>query len=188
MRVGSSAPAFTFPNHPYAMSGLARVIIADGDHAGALAIYQRMFGETPTPELAFAIGDLEARRGRGEAAEAMYVEGERLEREGWAQEEPQPQALARFLAERDRNIPEAIALAESAAAMRRDVMTMDALAWAYYKGGRLPEAARASLAALRTGTRDAKILFDAAEIRAAHGDAAGAAAIRQRAGGLQGAF
>ena len=74
------------------------------------------------------------------AAEPYYVEAERLEREGWASEEPQPQALARFLAERERKIPEAVRLAEEAAGQRRDIHTMDALAWAYFKAGRLSEA------------------------------------------------
>jgi tetratricopeptide (TPR) repeat protein len=158
--------AFTFPNHPYALTGLARVHAAEGDHAAALAIYEAMFQSSPTPELAFAIGDLHARLGRPDRAEALYVEGERLERDGWAQEEPQPQALARFLAERDRRIPDAIALAEQAAAHRRDIHTMDALAWAYFKGGRIDEAARAIQAALRTGTRDEKILAHARAIAA----------------------
>jgi tetratricopeptide (TPR) repeat protein len=149
------------------MSGLARVKVADGDHAAALTIYERMFAVAPTPETAFAIGDLHATLGDRDRAEAMYVEGERLEREGWASEEPQPQALARFLAERDRKIPEAIALAEEAATRRRDVMTMDALAWAYFKGGRIEQAARAIDAALRTGTRDERVLAHAAAIAAA---------------------
>jgi Tfp pilus assembly protein PilF len=110
----------------------------------------------------------------------MYVEGERLEREGWQTEEPQPQALARFLAERNRKIPEAVRLAEEASARRQDVHTLDALAWSYYKAGRLAEARHAIARALRTGTRDARILTHAAAIAAAAGDDAGAAALRAR--------
>jgi tetratricopeptide (TPR) repeat protein len=173
--------AFTFPNHPYVMAGLARLKVADGDHAGALALYERMFDRTPSPEIAFVIGDLHAWLDRPDRAEAMYQHGERLEREGWATEEPQPQALARLLAERGRNIPEAIVLAEEAAAKRRDVHTMDALAWAYFKGGRLEDAYRASEAAIRTGIRDARILYHAATIRTRRGDHAGARELRDRA-------
>jgi tetratricopeptide (TPR) repeat protein len=173
--------AFTFPKHPYAMTGLAQVKEAEQDHAGALALYQEMFAATATPELAFVIGDLHAKAGRAAAAESMYVEGERLEREGWATEEPQPQALARFLAERDRNIPEAVSLAEQAAARRSDIHTMDALAWAYFKAGRLDEAFRASERALRTGTRDARILSHAVAIRERMGDVQSAKALKARA-------
>jgi tetratricopeptide (TPR) repeat protein len=173
--------AFTFPDHPDAASGLARVKLAERDFSGALLMYARIFHRTPSPELAFVIGDLHAWLQQPDEAEGMYVEGERLEREGWANEEPQPQALARFLAERGRKIPEAIALAEGAAAKRRDVHTMDALAWAYFKGGRVDDAYRASEAALRTGTRDARILRHAAAILLRRGDGVGARALLDRA-------
>jgi len=162
--------AFTFPNHPYALSGLARVKIAERDYQGALSLYETVYARTPTPELAAIVGDLHARLGRADRAEELYVEAERLEREGWANEEPQPQALARFLAEHDRNIPEAIRLAEEAAAKRRDIHTMDALAWAYFKAGRLDEAHRAAQEALRTGTRDARIMCHAETIASARGE------------------
>ena len=166
--------AFTFPNHPYAVIGLARVKTAEGDEAGALALYQQLYARTPTPELAAVLGDLHARAGRAELAEMSYLDAERLEREGWASEEPQPQALARFLAERGRKVSEAVTLAETAAANRRDVHTMDALAWAYFKAGRLDRAHRVAQSAVRMGTRDVRILYHAAAIRAAVGDPSGA--------------
>ena len=171
---------FTFPNHPYALSGLARVKIAEGDLRAALALYQQMFQQTQTPEIAAMIGDLNKRLGEAANAESYYVLAERLERDGWASEEPQPQALARFLAGRDRNIPEAVRLAEEAAAVRRDVNTMDALAWAYFKAGRTADAWRAAQTALRTGTRDPRILYHAALILQAHGDRAGSKQLLDR--------
>jgi tetratricopeptide (TPR) repeat protein len=172
--------AFTFPDHPYAMNGLARVKVAEGDLAGAFGIYERSYARAQTPELAATLGDLHARLGRPQLAEAMYVEAERLERDGWAQEEPQPQALARFLAERGRKIPAAVALAEQAAEKRRDIHTMDALAWAYFRAGRLDEAEQAATAALRTGTREPRVVYHAAAIRAERGDASGARALLGR--------
>jgi tetratricopeptide (TPR) repeat protein len=159
--------AYTFPDHPYAMSGLARVKVAEGDLRAALAMYLRLFTKHRTPEIAAAVGDLYAQIGEPAHAEEMYVTAESLEREGWASEEPQPQALARFLAERDRNIADAVKLAEQAATVRRDIFTMDALAWAYFKAGRLDEAAKASDAATRTGTRDGTIRAHAAAIQQA---------------------
>lgn len=171
---------YTFPNHPYAMTGIARVKIAGGDLAGALAIYQRLLQAAPTPEIAAVIGDLQARLGDAVAAERNYVEAEKLERDGWAKEEPQPQALARFLAERDRNTPEAVRLVEQALGVRRDIFTMDAAAWAYFRAGRLDDARKASDAAMRTGTSDVRILYHAAAIRAAQGQAAEASALVAR--------
>lgn len=156
--------AFTFPDHPYAMTGLAKVKLAEGDASAALAMYARLLAKHATPELAAIVGDLHAKLGDATRAEEMYAMAEKLERDGWATEEPQPQALARFLAERDRKIPEAVKLAEEAAAKRRDIFTMDALAWSYFKAGRLDEARKAADAATRTGTRDKTILAHAAAI------------------------
>jgi len=126
------------------------------------------------------VGDLHARLGHAAEAEQHYARAEALEREGWASEEPQPQALARFLAERDRNIAGAVQLAEEAAGKRRDIYTMDGLAWSYFKAGRTDQARRASEAALRTGTRDPRILYHGAAIRAAQGDSSGARALLDR--------
>lgn len=172
--------AFTFANHPYALAGLARVKIAEGDDRGALGLYQQLHARTPTPETAAMLGDLEARRGQADRAESYYLEAERLERDGWAFEEPQPQALARFFAERGRKIEEAVTLAEEAAGRRHDIFTMDALAWSYYQAGRLGEASIAADGALRTGTRDPRILYHAAAIKYAKGDAVSARSILER--------
>ena len=62
---------------------------------------------------------------------------------------------------------EAVGLAEEAARGRADILTMDTLAWAYFKNGQLPEAQRAAAQAMRTGTRNARILCHADVIAAA---------------------
>lgn len=77
---------------------------------------------------------------------------------------PEPAKLARFLADRGKNVAEAVRLAEDAAASRRDIFTEDARAWAYFKAGRLADARKAMAGALRTGTRDRDILAHAKAI------------------------
>jgi tetratricopeptide (TPR) repeat protein len=152
---------FTFPSHPYAMNGRVKLLIARRHYAEALDLSRRA---PTTPESLAMRGDLLARLGQADDAERTYQEAERVEREGWKQEHPQPGALARFLAERGRNIPEAIALAERAARERQDVVTMDALAWSYFKGGRVAEAASAIQHATRLGTVDPRIRCHASVI------------------------
>ena len=152
---------FLFPEHPYALTGRIRLAVARGQHAEALQLLRRA---PATPESLAMRGDLQAHLGDRAAAAASYQESERLEREGWASEQPQPGALARFLAERDRNIPEAVALAERAAAERQDIHTMDAMAWAYFKAGRLADADAAIGRAMRTGTVDPRIRCHATAI------------------------
>jgi tetratricopeptide (TPR) repeat protein len=152
---------FLFPAHPYAITGRIRLLIARHQYEEALDLSQQA---RTTPESLAIRGDLLARIGRGEEAEKTYQEAERVERDGWKQEQPQPGALARFLAERGRNIPEAIALAERAAAERQDVVTMDALAWSYFRGGRVADAAAAMQRATRLGTVDPRIRCHASAI------------------------
>ena len=152
---------FLFPGHPYPLTGQVRLAVERGDYRAALQILERVPG---TPESLAMRGDLLAALGQSSRAEAMYVESERLERAGWATEQPQPGALARFLAARDRHVAEAVRLAERAAAERQDVHTMDALAWAYFKAGRTADASAAIRRALRTGTVDAHIRCHAAVI------------------------
>lgn len=159
---------FTFPSHPYVVNGRIRLSLARRAHAEALRLVETA---AETPETAAIRGDLLAVLGDATGAEAAYQEAERLEREGWEYEEPQPAALARLLAERGRDASEAVALAERAARDRADIHTMDALAWAYFRAGRLDEAAAAIGQALRTGTRDPRIRCHASAIAASQAGA-----------------
>ena len=156
-----SRAEFIFPSHPYAMNGRVRLLIARHRYADALDLSRRV---PTTPESLATQGDLLTRLGHLDDAEKLYRDAERVEREGWQQEQPQPGALARFLAERGRNIPEAIALAERAAAERQDVITMDALAWSYFRAGRVADAASAIQRATRLGTVDPRIRCHASAI------------------------
>ena len=156
--------AFTFPDHPFAMIGQGKVAAARGQRDAALAIYLEQLKRAPTLELAGLIGDVYAREGHAVEAERYYQLGEDLAGPSIAQTEAH---LALFLSERNRKLTQAVKVAEAVAATRHDIFTEDALAWAYFKTGRLDEALSASQRALRTGTRDERILSHAAEIRAA---------------------
>lgn len=168
--------AFTFPEHPFAAIGLAKVQAARQDYAGALAGYEALMARAPSPFLAARIGELQARLGRPAEAARAYA----LAADGWRHDTPEPTLLAAFLASHAldagaaapdaRLAAVALTAAEQAATMRRDIFTMDALAWARFKAGQLAEAREASAQARRTGTRDRVILYHAAAIAEAAGD------------------
>lgn len=162
--------AATFANHPMAMAGLARIKVLDGDLNGARLTLQQQLARVPTPDLAAAVGDLLAATGDATGAEQYFRMAEQIERAAWGNGPAQPQVLARFLADHDRSLAEALTLAEAAVVRRRDIFTMDTLAWNYFKAGRLPEAHKAMVQAARTGSVDARLLYHAAEIHAAGGD------------------
>ncbi len=167
MRSGNiAAPSSCFPTTRLRRSDRGKVQVLRGNREEALTIFLDQFRLTPTLDLAARVGDLYAQAGNTAEAERYYQLGEELAGPGIAQTEP---GLALFLAERDRKLPEAVAIAESVAAIRHDIFTQDALAWAYYKTGQLDKALAASERALRTGTRDERILTHAAAIRTALG-------------------
>ena len=90
------------------MMGYARLLAARGEPASALALLQELARTAPTPDLAARTGDLLAQLGRRDEAERQYA----LAEAGWRVDAPEPKNLARFLADHDRKIPEAVAIAE----------------------------------------------------------------------------
>jgi tetratricopeptide (TPR) repeat protein len=154
---------FFYANYPHAAIGLGKVHAARGEDDAALAIYRDQFARTPTLDLAARIGDLFAARGAIEESERYYQLAEDLAGPPVAQTEAN---LAIFLADHNRRLGEALMIAQTVAAARHDILTDDALAWTLFKVGRIAEAAAASQRALRTGTRDERILAHAVAIRA----------------------
>ena len=155
----------TFPGHPMAVTGMARIKMLDGDLAGARLLLQGQLARTATPDLAVAVGELSDALGETARAEQYYQMGEQIERAAWGNGLRQPQVMARLLAERPGRTREAVELAEEAARGRADIFTMDTLAWAYFKNGQIPDAQKASAQAMRTGTRNARILCHAEQIQ-----------------------
>jgi tetratricopeptide (TPR) repeat protein len=153
----------SFPDHPFATRGVAELLEARGDLAGAITKYEALMTQSPSPDLAAKLGDLYTTSGRNADASRAYA----LAEAGWRFDAPHPAQLARFLADHGRKLEEAVALAERTQADRHDIFTEDALAWCYFKSGRLTEAAAAIARAQRTGTRDRTILSHAAAIRTA---------------------
>lgn len=152
---------FIFPDYLLATIGMGKVRAARGDRRGALDIYLRELKRSPTLDLAARIGDLYQQEGDSPQAEHYFQLAQDLAGPAIAQTEAH---LALFLAEHDRALPDAVRIAETVRAARHDIFTDDALAWAYFKSGRIKEAKAASQRALRTGSRDPQILRHAAEL------------------------
>ena len=157
---------FTFADHPLAVAGLAQVDAARGDLPAALAGYARLEAAAALPEHLARMAEIEQALGRPADAARHFA----LAEQGWRTDMPEPAHLARLLARDVAHAPEALAVAEQAASVRRDIFTMDAVAWAAFRAGRLERAVEASRLALRTGTRDRALLYHAAAIAAAAGD------------------
>jgi tetratricopeptide (TPR) repeat protein len=162
------AASHAFPGHPAAMIGYARLLAMRGEPASALALLQELAKTAPTPDLAARTGDVLTQLDRRDEAERQYA----LAEAGWRVDAPEPKNLARFLADHNRRLPEALAIAERASVDRHDIFTEDALAWTYFKAGRIAAARAAIALALRTGSVDEEIRAHAKAIEGAAGEAA----------------
>jgi tetratricopeptide (TPR) repeat protein len=156
--------AFFYPNYPHAVVGLGKVKAERGELDAALTIYREQFERTPTLDLAARIGDILAGRGATAESERYYELAEVLAGPPPAQSEA---SLALFLAEHDRKLSDALRIAQAVANTRHDIMTDDALAWTLFKMGRIGEAFVWWQRAMRTGTRDERILRHGEAIQAA---------------------
>jgi tetratricopeptide (TPR) repeat protein len=155
------------PDYYMALAGLGRVRAAEGRLDEAIHLYRRATARVPAPDLVGALGDVLAAAGQAEEAERQFALVEYMGRVAQAAGTTYGRQLALFYADHDRHLDEAVRLARQEAAGRGDIYTDDALGWALYKNGRLAEAKRAALRALRLGTEDALLHYHAGMIAAA---------------------
>ena len=74
-----------------------------------------------------------------------------------------------FYADHNRNLPQALSLAQQDLASRPDIHGYDTLAWTLYKSGRFEEAAAAMTRAMSLGTVDGVLYVHAALIEDRNG-------------------
>jgi len=151
-----------------ALLAKGRLLFAEGVPARAITPLARAAQLNPLPEYQWAL--IEALRAAGRGEEAAAVEAQLIRRG------PQNdrRTVSLYLASLPRDAPVAVQLAEQELEARRDVLTLDALAWALRAAGRIEEARAYSNQALSQGTSDARLLYHAGTIAAAlgHGEEA----------------
>jgi len=165
------------PEQHDATYGLGIVRAAQGRTDEALSLMERAVAIGPDPHMVVSLGDLCLRAGRPEEARALF---DRLDRSLRDQTEFL-RARAMFLADHDRDLPEALRLAQDDLVQRKDVHGYDTLAWTLFKNGKVQEAAEANAQALKLGTRDASLYYHAGMIHAKLGDRAKAKEMLERA-------
>lgn len=189
-RTGALIPAETTvaealreaPENYHALMAMARIKTAKQDTDGAIQCYRQALARESAhghDSALVGLGDLYASKGLKAKADHYYRlfvgargSGERVHRHGDAGEPAHTHApgesggvqLARFYADHDRNLDEALQLAQTASESFKNVFVMDTLAWCHYKKGDLKSAQKAIGKALRWNTPDAEILFHAGMI------------------------
>ncbi|HEY9405048.1 MAG TPA: tetratricopeptide repeat protein [Pyrinomonadaceae bacterium] len=159
------------PDDLHARASLARVRAAVGDLEGAVKEYTAVNQQLPEPPYLAALGDLYKLAGRETEATAQYARVEAVARANPLESSLHERLLANYFADHDLKANEAYDIAVRDYAKRQDIYGADTLAWTALKAGKIREAQAAIEDAMRTGIRDAEILYHAGMIARAAGDA-----------------
>jgi tetratricopeptide (TPR) repeat protein len=171
----------TFPDYYRALFGLGRARAAQNDLAGAIEQIERAVRRLPDPVYVGALGDLYKLTQREKEASTQYDLVAHIARLNQLNGTLYNRQLALFQADHDMNAEEAYASAQKEFEARKDIYGADAVAWTALKAGKVAEAQAAIKAALRLGTRDARLFYHAGMIARAAGDRLTARDYLQRA-------
>jgi tetratricopeptide (TPR) repeat protein len=130
----------TFRGYHPAYAGLARVMAAQGDAAGAIENFKRAQAITPLPDYSAALYDLYRQSGQEELAKRQLALLDAIDQVSRATGETANRNLVFAFADRDIKLDRALELAQGELQFRRDIYSYDALAWALYKNHRYAEA------------------------------------------------
>jgi tetratricopeptide (TPR) repeat protein len=158
------------PANYHLLTVMGRIKTARRDFDNAIEYYRRAGATAPQHEVVVALGDLYALKGEHDQARKQYALVEAVQAANQANGVKGSLELARFYANHDQKLTEALAIAEREYAARPNPAAADTLAWCYYKNARYEDAKRLIKKALEPGTPDASRLFHAGMIHEKLGD------------------
>jgi tetratricopeptide (TPR) repeat protein len=158
------------PNNYHLLAAMGKVKAAMKDYDGAIDYYKRAEAVVPQHEVVVALGDIYALQGKTQEAAAQYALVDVIHKLNRANGVIGDIQVAQFFADHDRNLDEAVRLAETEYATRPNVYVADTLAWCYYKMGRIAEAQKTIAKALSQNTPEAMFLYHKGVIYARAGD------------------
>ena len=171
------------PEDSEAMVGLARTARASGRRLTSEERFRAALKLRAEPTTMIELGELLLAYGEQHEAEALIEQGLRqMAYESVAYQGIHDRELASWLARLGRDPDRAVELARSEIDHRRDVHTLDTLAWALFQNGELDEAASRIDEAIAIGSTEPAVLYHAGRIHLARGDERGALLIEQAHG------
>lgn len=158
------------PNDFHLLAVQGRVKAAMKDYDGAIDSYKRASEIAPQQDVVAALGDLYMLTGKPEEAKKQYALVESIARLNKANGVRGDMLTARFYADHDIHLTEALAMAEEEYKTRKNVYVADTLAWCYFKNGKLDEARKYIRLAMKQNTPEALFRFHKGMIYAKAGD------------------
>ena len=158
------------PNDYRMLAAMGKVKAARKDYAAAIDNYKKAVAIAPLQDVVAALGDLYQLTGQAEEASRQYALVETIAKLNKANGVRGDGLTAKFYADHDRNLEEALRMAQEEYKTRKNVYAADTLAWCYYKNGQLNEARKYISTALRHKTPEALFYFHKGMIYAKAGD------------------
>lgn len=166
------AAAALTPGDQGALGELARVRAAVGEYDSAIELLEQANEIQPEPDHLTRLADLYAITGTAsdETIQRLFDEGTDLATQDADYSRAWARLHAQFLLDHERDLDEALRIAERDLEQRQDAGAWDLYAWALFHQGRFDEARAASDKALGTGVVNAAYLYHAGSISAALGE------------------
>lgn len=168
------------PDHLPLLLMLGKIHLAQNNEKAALAAFEKVLTQEENHDALASLLNLHQVHGRMAEAEACFQRIEKLHEQNVARGTHDHTQMARFYADHDRRLDQALKYAEEHA-QSQNIYEADTLAWVCYRKGDLKRARKAIEIALKAGTPDAEIFYHAGLISAALNDKPGAQKLLSRA-------
>jgi tetratricopeptide (TPR) repeat protein len=159
-----------FPGYHPAYAGLGKVEAIRGNVKSAIANFERAQASTPLPDYAAGLYDLYHASGQEKKAQQERDLIDVYDHLNLSNGEKANRNVAMIYADHNWRPERALELAQAEIAMRHDIYTQDALAWALYRNGKLSEAKTALAEAMKLGTPEPMFYYHAQQIALALGE------------------
>jgi tetratricopeptide (TPR) repeat protein len=152
------------PNSVALLTVMGRIKATQKNYPAAIEFYKKAAAIVPQHDTLVALGDLYHLSRNAIEAEKQFQLVETIHKINKANGVKGDLQIARFYADHDRNLPEALRLADEEYKTRRSVYGADTLAWCLYKNGKVAEADKMIREAIRLKTEEARFYYHAGVI------------------------
>ena len=158
------------PGDYHLLAAMGKVMAGMKDYKTAIDYYSRAAAIAPQQDLVAALGDLYAVTGQPQEAQKKFALVESIASINKANRVKGDMITARFYADHDIHLEEALRMAQEEYKTRKSVYAADTLAWVCFKNGDLTNARKYIALALKQNTPEALFHFHEGMIYSKSGD------------------
>ena len=174
----------SFPNYYYALAEQVKLRTAQGRYQDAVVALRQLYQQAPHPASLYDLAVALEQEGHQAESKTAFTEFEKQAVAGMRMPDNANRELIFYYADHANRPADALTLAQSEAASRQDVYTLDAYAWALYRNAQYEDGRKQIEKALAVGIKDATIFAHAGQIAMKQGDANAAEQYRKAASDL----